>query len=267
MRGRCCRWTTPSPTRNCRASSTACAARWSARPTSSRTTRSRWPASPRSTACRSACATRTACSPSAPRAATARPARTSPRTSRPSRTSRTSSRAKFPKAFDVRGEVYMERHAFQEMNKRQEAAGEKTFANPRNAAAGSLRQLDPEITAKRPLRFFAYAWGEAEPRSWKTHSEYLKLLKDWGFKVNPLSKLCRDAGRRAGLLQEDGRRAAVAALRHRRRRLQGRPHRLAGAAGLRQPRAALGDRPQVPGRAGAHAAATASSSRSAAPAR
>jgi DNA ligase (NAD+) len=98
---------------------------------------------------------------------------------------------KFPKAFDVRGEVYMERDAFQAMNKRQEAAGEKTFANPRNAAAGSLRQLDSEITAKRPLRFFAYAWGEAEPRSWKTHSEYLKLLKGWGFRVNPLSQLCR----------------------------------------------------------------------------
>ncbi|HLM11179.1 MAG TPA: NAD-dependent DNA ligase LigA [Reyranella sp.] len=100
-------------------------------------------------------------------------------------------KGKFPKAFDVRGEIYMERHAFQAMNKRQEAAGEKTFANPRNAAAGSLRQLDSEITAKRPLRFFAYAWGEAEPRSWKTHSEYLKLLKGWGFRVNPLSQLCR----------------------------------------------------------------------------
>jgi DNA ligase (NAD+) len=100
-------------------------------------------------------------------------------------------KGKFPKAIDVRGEVYMERHAFQEMNKRQEAEGEKTFANPRNAAAGSLRQLDPEITAKRPLRFFAYAWGEAEPRSWKTHSEYLKLLKSWGFRVNPLSQLCK----------------------------------------------------------------------------
>ena len=97
----------------------------------------------------------------------------------------------FPKSIDVRGEVYMERQAFQEMNKRQEAAGEKTFANPRNAAAGSLRQLDPEITASRPLRFFAYAWGEAEPRTWKTHTEYLNLLKSWGFKVNPLSELCR----------------------------------------------------------------------------
>ena len=100
-------------------------------------------------------------------------------------------KGKGPKALDVRGEVYMERKAFEEMNRRQEAAGEKVFANPRNAAAGSLRQLDSEITATRPLRFFAYAWGEAEPRPWKTHSDYLKLLKEWGFKVNPLSKLCR----------------------------------------------------------------------------
>ena len=100
-------------------------------------------------------------------------------------------KGKVPKILDVRGEVYMERAAFNAMNKRQEAAEEKTFANPRNAAAGSLRQLDAEITASRPLRFFAYAWGEAEPRTWKTHSEYLKLLKGWGFKVNPLSQLCR----------------------------------------------------------------------------
>jgi len=97
----------------------------------------------------------------------------------------------FPKSIDVRGEVYMERKAFQEMNRRQEEAGEKTFANPRNAAAGSLRQLDAGITAQRPLRFFAYAWGEAEPRGWKTHTEYLKLLGDWGFKTNPLTELCR----------------------------------------------------------------------------
>src|SRR4051812_14348824 len=100
-------------------------------------------------------------------------------------------KGKSPKSLDLRGEVYMERHAFEAMNKRQAAAGDKTFANPRNAAAGSLRQLDSSITATRPLRFFAYAWGEAEPRPWKTHSEYLKLLKEWGFRVNPLSQLCR----------------------------------------------------------------------------
>ena len=98
-----------------------------------------------------------------------------------------------PKAFDVRGEVYMERKAFMELNARQIAAGEKAYVNPRNTAAGSLRQLDPEITASRPLRFFAYGWGEAEPRAWKTHSEYLKLLEEWGFKTNPLTKLCRTA--------------------------------------------------------------------------
>ena len=96
-----------------------------------------------------------------------------------------------PKAFDVRGEVYMERKAFEELNARQIAAGGKAYVNPRNTAAGSLRQLDPEITASRPLRFFAYAWGEAEPRPWKTHTEYLKLLKEWGFKTNPLTRLCR----------------------------------------------------------------------------
>ncbi len=96
-----------------------------------------------------------------------------------------------PSSLDVRGEVYMERKAFLELNERQVAAGEKAYVNPRNTAAGSLRQLDPEITAERPLRFFAYAWGEAEPRSWKTHSEYLKMLKEWGFKTNPLTRLCR----------------------------------------------------------------------------
>ena len=100
-------------------------------------------------------------------------------------------KGKAPKSIDVRGEVYMERAAFVELNARQVAAGEKAYVNPRNTAAGSLRQLDPAITAARPLRFFAYAWGEAEPRPWKTHSEYLKLLKEWGFKINPLTRLCR----------------------------------------------------------------------------
>ena len=100
-------------------------------------------------------------------------------------------KGKAPGSIEIRGEVYMERAAFLAMNKRQEADEEKVFANPRNAAAGSLRQLDSTITASRPLRFFAYAWGEADPRSWKTQSEYLKLLKEWGFRVNPQSRLCR----------------------------------------------------------------------------
>jgi DNA ligase (NAD+) len=109
-----------------------------------------------------------------------------------------------PKAFDVRGEVYMERKAFLELNARQVEAGEKAYVNPRNTAAGSLRQLDPKITAERPLRFFAYAWGEAEPRSWKTHSEYLKLLKDWGFKTNPLTKLCKTPDQVRGFYKKIG---------------------------------------------------------------
>src|SRR5689334_3434073 len=109
-----------------------------------------------------------------------------------------------PKAFDVRGEVYMERKAFLDLNARQIAAGEKAYVNPRNTAAGSLRQLDPAITATRPLRFFAYAWGEAEPRSWKTHSEYLKLLKEWGFKTNPLTRLCRTADEVRAFYREIG---------------------------------------------------------------
>ncbi len=96
-----------------------------------------------------------------------------------------------PDKLDVRGEVYMSRAEFLKLNERQAAAGEKVFANPRNSAAGSLRQLDSSITATRPLAFFAYAWGEAEPRLWKTQHEFLERLKGWGFKVNPEAKLAR----------------------------------------------------------------------------
>jgi len=80
---------------------------------------------------------------------------------------------------------------FAAMNKRQEKAAEKIFANPRNAAAGSLRQLDPSITARRPLRFFAYHWGEVSELPGKTHWENLLALKEWGFPVNPLIRHCR----------------------------------------------------------------------------
>jgi len=80
------------------------------------------------------------------------------------------------------------------MNKRQEKASEKIFANPRNAAAGSLRQLDPSITARRPLRFFAYHWGEVSELPGKTHWENFLALKEWGFPVNPLARRCRTVG-------------------------------------------------------------------------
>ena len=95
-----------------------------------------------------------------------------------------------PDLIEVRGEVYMRRRDFLKMNEERLAAGEPAFANPRNAAAGSVRQLDPSITAGRPLRFFAYAWGEMSQRPAKTHWEMLKRFEEWGFAVNPLAKLC-----------------------------------------------------------------------------
>jgi DNA ligase (NAD+) len=96
-------------------------------------------------------------------------------------------KGRHPARIEVRGEVFMTKADFLAMNAAQEAAGEKTFANPRNAAAGSLRQLDPAITAGRPLSLFAYAMGDASERVARTHWEYLERLRDWGFEVNPLS--------------------------------------------------------------------------------
>ncbi len=104
---------------------------------------------------------------------------------------------KAPDIVEIRGEVYITKPDFFALNKRQEEAGEKIFANPRNSAAGSLRQIDPTITAARPLRFFAYTWAEVSAPSkganlrWATHWEFLKAAKRWGFEVNPLSRLCR----------------------------------------------------------------------------
>lgn len=97
-----------------------------------------------------------------------------------------------PDVFEVRGEVYMTRDDFAAMNERQRQAGAKVFANPRNAAAGSLRQLDASITASRPLRFFAYAWGELSEPIADTHQHFLDRLRGFGFPVNPKAKLCRD---------------------------------------------------------------------------
>lgn len=90
---------------------------------------------------------------------------------------------KYPDLFEARGEVYMDRSDFLEFNKRQEKAGKKVFANPRNAASGSLRQLDASITAKRPLRFFAYGWGEMSDVPWSKQSKALETLEAWGFKI------------------------------------------------------------------------------------
>lgn len=96
----------------------------------------------------------------------------------------------WPDVLEVRGEVYMTRSDFLALNEAQEKAGAKIFANPRNAAAGSLRQLDASITAKRPLRFFGYNWGEVSAPLGKTLSEVRSKLADWGFTLNPHARAC-----------------------------------------------------------------------------
>lgn len=93
-----------------------------------------------------------------------------------------------PAEIEIRGEVYMTRADFLAMNAAQAEAGAKVFANPRNAAAGSLRQLDAGITATRPLKLFAYAMGYSSARVAETHGEWLQRLRSWGFSVNPLSE-------------------------------------------------------------------------------
>ncbi len=99
-------------------------------------------------------------------------------------------KGKPPAVLEVRGEVYMTHKTFEALNKRQEKDGKPTYANPRNAAAGSVRQLDPAITASRNLNFFAYTWGEISELPAKTQSGMLEKFTDYGFAVNPLVKLC-----------------------------------------------------------------------------
>ena len=100
----------------------------------------------------------------------------------------------WPEVIEIRGEVYMERTGFFALNEERVAAGETVFANPRNSAAGSLRQLDPSITARRPLKFFAYAWGEASAPFARTHAEALAKFGAWGLTVNDRSRLCCGVG-------------------------------------------------------------------------
>src|ERR1700749_2821081 len=99
-------------------------------------------------------------------------------------------KGKPPAVLEVRGEVYMTHKAFESLNKRQEKEGKPTYANPRNSAAGSVRQLDPSITASRTLNFFAYTWGEISDLPAKTQSGMLEKFTDYGFVVNPLVKRC-----------------------------------------------------------------------------
>ena len=96
-----------------------------------------------------------------------------------------------PDLIEVRGEIYMSHRDFAALNEKQLQAEEKIFANPRNAAAGSLRQLDASITASRPLKFFAYAWGEAPQLPADTQMGVIEAFAKWGLPTNPLTKLCR----------------------------------------------------------------------------
>lgn len=102
-------------------------------------------------------------------------------------------KGKTPTSIEIRGEVFMNRADFLALNERQEKEGKPIFANPRNAAAGSLRQLDSSITATRPLQFFAYALGEASEPCATTQYELRTKLKDWGFTLNEPSTLCHTA--------------------------------------------------------------------------
>jgi DNA ligase (NAD+) len=95
-----------------------------------------------------------------------------------------------PDVCEVRGEVYMTKQAFLALNERQKAAGDTIFANPRNSAAGSLRQKDPGITASRPLGFFAYSWGEMSAMPEATQTGMIHWFERCGFKTNPLTRLC-----------------------------------------------------------------------------
>jgi DNA ligase (NAD+) len=96
-----------------------------------------------------------------------------------------------PERLEVRGEVIMEVEAFRRLNREREARGESLFANPRNAAAGSVRQLDPSVTASRPLDMYCYGYGQILGPTFATHLEVLEAFRKWGLKVNPYVQLCR----------------------------------------------------------------------------
>lgn len=98
-----------------------------------------------------------------------------------------------PDIVEIRGEVYMTQADFLALNERQAAEGKQIYVNPRNTAAGSLRQLDASVTASRPLKFFAYAWGDMSALPADTQSGMVEAIAAWGFKTNPLMRVCRSA--------------------------------------------------------------------------
>jgi DNA ligase (NAD+) len=113
-----------------------------------------------------------------------------------------------PAVAEVRGEIYMGHAEFAALNAAQAASGAKVFANPRNAAAGSLRQLDSSITAARPLRFFAYAWGEMSDMPADTQKGMVDAFAHWGLPVNPLMRICESAAELLAFYHDIGDRRA-----------------------------------------------------------
>jgi DNA ligase (NAD+) len=97
-----------------------------------------------------------------------------------------------PGRLEVRGEVIIQLKKFKELNRKREEMGEPLFANPRNAAAGSVRQLDSKITAERPLEIYCYGLGEVTGRTFKTHSEILQTFPKWGLRTNPYIQRCKN---------------------------------------------------------------------------
>ncbi len=114
-----------------------------------------------------------------------------------------------PDRIEIRGEIYLPHADFKALNAEQAAAGGKVFANPRNAAAGSLRQLDSSITARRPLRFFAYAWGMASALPAKTQSGVVEAFARWGLPTNPLMRVCKSVEEVLAYYREIGEKRAT----------------------------------------------------------
>ncbi len=115
-----------------------------------------------------------------------------------------------PDRIEVRGEIYLGHDDFRRLNAEQEAASDKIFANPRNAAAGSLRQLDSTITARRPMRFFAYTWGAASTLPAETQTAVVAAFAAWGLPTNPLMRTCASTDEMLAYYREIGlRRAAL----------------------------------------------------------
>ena len=159
-------------------------------------------------------------------------------------------KSKIPRLLEVRGEVIIPRTGFARLNQERDEAGEPAFANPRNAAAGALRQLDPKITASRPLDVFLYAPGVIEGVAFKSQWEFLQGIKALGLRVNPLSRVCNGIDAVLDYWNEITEKRHALGLRGRRRGGQGQLVRAPGAARRGVAIAALGNRVQVQGAAG-----------------